>query len=76
MPDIGPDLSTCRYDSKLENVLRYRRRTGRHMPFMNVIPPGLDFSSLKVSGWLPHPAKLSLLFEPTCTQHAEHNPGS
>ncbi|KAA6420901.1 MAG: Sucrose-phosphate synthase [Trebouxia sp. A1-2] len=24
------------------------RRTGRHMPYMNVIPPGLDFSNLKV----------------------------
>lgn len=36
------------YDPKLEKVLRYRRRTGRHMPIMNVIPPGLDFSNLKV----------------------------
>ena len=35
------------YDPKLEKVLR-RRRTGRHMPIMNVIPPGLDFSNLKV----------------------------
>ncbi len=35
------------YDPKLEKVLRYRRRTGRHMPIMNVIPPGLDFSNLK-----------------------------
>lgn len=38
------------YDPKLEKVLRYRRRTGRHMPVMNVIPPGLDFSNLKVIG--------------------------
>ena len=38
------------YDPKLEKVLRYRKRTGRHMPVMNVIPPGLDFSNLKV-GW-------------------------
>lgn len=36
------------YDPRLEKVLRYRRRTGRHMPIMNVIPPGLDFSNLKV----------------------------
>lgn len=37
-----------RFDPSLEKVLRNRRRTGRHMPFMNVIPPGLDFSNLKV----------------------------
>ncbi|KAL3157983.1 hypothetical protein ABBQ32_012382 [Trebouxia sp. C0010 RCD-2024] len=36
------------FDVSLEKVLRNRRRTGRHMPFMNVIPPGLDFSNLKV----------------------------
>ncbi len=36
-----------RYDKKLEPVLRARRRVGRHMPVMNVIPPGLDFSNLK-----------------------------
>eukprot|EP00884_Botryococcus_braunii_P004374 jgi/Botrbrau1/13938/Bobra.0193s0005.1 len=36
------------YDRELEAVLRNRRRTGRHMPYMNVIPPGLDFSNLKV----------------------------
>ena len=33
---------------KLEAVLRARRRAGRMMPLINVIPPGLDFSSLKV----------------------------
>lgn len=38
----------CRFDPSLEKVLRNRRRSGRHMPFMNVIPPGLDFSNLKV----------------------------
>ena len=38
----------CRYDVKLEAVLRARRRAGRMMPLINVIPPGLDFSSLKV----------------------------
>lgn len=38
----------CRFDPSLEKVLRNRRRTGRHMPYMNVIPPGLDFSNLKV----------------------------
>ena len=37
-----------RYDPALEKVLRTRRRSGRHMPYMNVIPPGLDFSNLKV----------------------------
>ena len=36
------------YDRKLESVLRNRRKTGRHMPVMNVVPPGLDFSNLKV----------------------------
>lgn len=36
------------FDPSLEKVLRNRRRTGRHMPYMNVIPPGLDFSNLKV----------------------------
>ena len=41
-----------RYDVKLERVLRSRRRIGRCMPLINVIPPGLDFSSLKVR----HPA--------------------
>lgn len=45
------------YDPKLEKVLR-RRRTGRHMPIMNVIPPGLDFSNLKV--------RLSLLYRHRC----------
>jgi len=38
-----------RYDKKLEPVLRARRRVGRHMPVMNVIPPGLDFSNLKAA---------------------------
>ncbi len=33
---------------KLERVLRSRRRVGRCMPLINVIPPGLDFSALKV----------------------------
>jgi hypothetical protein len=45
------------YDPRLEKVLR-RRRTGRHMPIMNVIPPGLDFSNLKARpppSW--HPAQ-------------------
>ena len=39
------------YDRKLEAVLRNRRKTGRHMPIMNVVPPGLDFSNLKVNPW-------------------------
>ena len=42
------DSMLCRFDPSLEKVLRNRRRTGRHMPYMNVIPPGLDFSNLKV----------------------------
>lgn len=41
-------LLLFRFDVSLEKVLRNRRRAGRHMPFMNVIPPGLDFSNLKV----------------------------
>ncbi|KAK9809313.1 hypothetical protein WJX73_004061 [Symbiochloris irregularis] len=36
------------FDAKIERTLRQRRRDGRHMPHMVVIPPGLDFSSLKV----------------------------
>lgn len=44
----APVFLRCRFDPSLEKVLRNRRRTGRHMPFMNVIPPGLDFSNLKV----------------------------
>ena len=38
----------CRFDKKIEQTLRQRRRDGRHMPHMMVIPPGLDFSNLKV----------------------------
>lgn len=41
--------SAGRYDPKLEAVLKNRRRLGRYMPSMKVIPPGLDFSSLKVA---------------------------
>lgn len=37
------------YDPKLAKVLHFRRSKGRHMPFMKVSPPGLDFSNLKVS---------------------------
>jgi len=37
------------YDSKLAKVLHFRRSKGRHMPFMKVSPPGLDFSNLKVT---------------------------
>lgn len=35
------------YSSKLEAAVRGRR--GRHFPHMRVIPPGLDFSGLKVA---------------------------
>lgn len=37
------------YNPQLARVLRFRRSYGRHMPLMTVSPPGLDFSSLKVS---------------------------
>ena len=50
-----------RYDKKLEPVLRARRRVGRHMPVMNVIPPGLDFSNLKAR-FLPAPYTLGYRF--------------
>jgi hypothetical protein len=36
------------YNADMAAALHYRRATGRAMPVMNVIPPGLDFSSLKV----------------------------
>lgn len=36
------------YSANLARILRFRRPTGRHMPGMRVIPPGLDFSNLKV----------------------------
>lgn len=37
------------YKPQLSRVLRFHRTLGRHMPSMKVIPPGLDFSNLKVS---------------------------
>ncbi|PSC69593.1 Sucrose-phosphate synthase [Micractinium conductrix] len=37
------------YSPQLSRVLRFHRTYGRHMPVMKVIPPGLDFSNLKVS---------------------------
>lgn len=37
------------YDVNLAKVLHFRRSKGRHMPFMKVSPPGLDFSNLKVT---------------------------
>jgi sucrose-phosphate synthase len=37
------------YDPQLAKVLHFRRAKGRHMPFMKVSPPGLDFSNLKVN---------------------------
>jgi sucrose-phosphate synthase len=37
------------YSPQLSRVLRFHRSMGRHMPNMKVIPPGLDFSNLKVS---------------------------
>jgi sucrose-phosphate synthase len=37
------------YNPTLARILRFRRSVGRHMPLMKVSPPGLDFSTLKVS---------------------------
>eukprot|EP00878_Enallax_costatus_P003956 GHUV01004177.1.p1 GENE.GHUV01004177.1~~GHUV01004177.1.p1 ORF type:complete len:1210 (+),score=383.57 GHUV01004177.1:125-3754(+) len=37
------------YNEDLERVVRHRARRGRHFPFMRVIPPGLDFSNLKIA---------------------------
>ena len=37
------------YSAKVAAVLAARPRPGRHMPAMAVIPPGLDFSALKVA---------------------------
>ena len=34
---------------QLSRVLKYHRSHGRHMPTLKVIPPGLDFSNLKIS---------------------------
>lgn len=45
------------YDRQLEPVLRSRHKSGRHMPFMNVVPPGLDFSNLKVRALGCHAAE-------------------
>lgn len=39
----------CSYNADLERVVRTRGRRGRHFPIMKVIPPGLDFSNLKVA---------------------------
>ncbi|KAI8473309.1 MAG: hypothetical protein J3K34DRAFT_519144 [Monoraphidium minutum] len=36
------------YDPALERIIRGRPRRGRHFPVMHVIPPGLDFSNLKI----------------------------
>lgn len=48
----------CRYNQDLERVVRARVRRGRHFPIMRVIPPGLDFSNLKIS---PPPDPLEAL---------------
>lgn len=36
------------YRQDMADALKYRNMVGRAMPYMEVIPPGLDFSSLKV----------------------------
>jgi hypothetical protein len=43
-----PTQPPSRYDPALARILRSRPRRGRHFPVMTVIPPGLDFSNLKV----------------------------
>lgn len=50
--------AACRYNADLERVVRQRVRRGRHFPIMKVIPPGLDFSNLKIS---PPPDPLEVL---------------
>lgn len=42
-------VTCCRYNEDLERVVRNRARRGRHFPVMRVIPPGLDFSNLKIA---------------------------
>lgn len=37
------------YDPSLARILRFHTAYGRHMPVMKVSPPGLDFSTLKVT---------------------------
>ena len=59
------------YDPKLEKVLR-RRRTGRHMPIMNVIPPGLDFSNLKVHLRALH-CRCPIHAKDVCPTHSHSN---
>ncbi|CAG9460146.1 unnamed protein product [Pedinophyceae sp. YPF-701] len=36
------------FNKELENALRYRKYGGRHIPTMQVIPPGLDFSHMNL----------------------------
>lgn len=43
------------YNKDKAKAMRYKPQ-GRHMPHMHVIPPGLDFSSLKVR--VLHPGNL------------------
>ncbi len=57
----------------LARILRTRMQAGRAMPLMKVIPPGLDFSSLKVE--LPEDPVLKLLSERKATAMASV-PGS
>jgi hypothetical protein len=47
-PPHPPPTHPPSYDPDLERILRGRPRRGRHFPLMAVIPPGLDFSNLKV----------------------------
>lgn len=63
-PVLLPCVCRCctthahRYNADLERVVRARVRRGRHFPIMKVIPPGLDFSNLKIS---PPPDPLEAL---------------
>jgi hypothetical protein len=46
---LPPTANANSYNADLERVVRTRGRRGRHFPIMRVIPPGLDFSNLKIS---------------------------
>eukprot|EP00879_Flechtneria_rotunda_P001100 GHRR01001241.1.p1 GENE.GHRR01001241.1~~GHRR01001241.1.p1 ORF type:complete len:609 (+),score=214.61 GHRR01001241.1:761-2587(+) len=60
------------YNPDLERVVRLRLRRGRHFPIMKVIPPGLDFSNLKITA-PPDPWDLT---SPTHGGNLKHSGGS
>ncbi len=73
LPSAHPPPPSPRYDVALERVVRQRYRKGRQFPLMTVIPPGLDFSALKVKG---HAAFMTFLdINPHTHLHARvHKP--